>query len=169
MPLTPSSRLIYNAGLGVKATNIIFSVLSQVNKILLADIAIYWLILLLKLFGRQDWIIDDVIWIIDGMIMLPILAGIHTVSLLEVLHEVALIMYADGDDDLLDGQESSFQQFTGSFDAKPLAVSGRGGACLGFKKMLQTRVGEVNRGCHFADRKRPVKVTSHQLYYLEYS
>ena len=101
--------------------------------------------------------------------LLSILARHQTVSLLKILCEVALVVHAHLDDDLLISEERRLQKFARLFDPQFLEIADRRHACFRFEQMLQTRVGKINRRRHPADRQMPVKISAHSLYYFNYS
>ena len=101
--------------------------------------------------------------------LLSILARHQTVSLLKILNEVTLVVHADLDDDLLISEERRLQKFARLFDPEFLEIADRGHACFRFEQMLQTRVGKINRRRHPADRQMPAKISTHSLYYFNYS
>ena len=100
---------------------------------------------------------------------LSILARYQTVSLLKIFYEVALVVNADFDDDLLIGQERCLKKFASPFDPQFLEIADGRHACLRLKEVLEARVGKINRRRQLPDRQMPVKICAHDLYYLNYS
>lgn len=90
--------------------------------------------------------------ITEGVMLLSILARLHTIRLLKIFYEMALIVQANLDEDLLISQERRLQKFARSFDPKFLEIADRRHACFRLEEMFQARVRKVNRRRHTADR-----------------
>lgn len=142
-------------------SEIIFRAVSKKKRILSAKSAVCWLILLS--------VFTVTIGIAEGVMLLSILARHQTVSLLKILCEVAFVVHADFDNDLLVSEERRLQKFARLFDPEFLKIADRRHACFRLKQMLQARVGKINRRRHPADRQMPVKISAHNLYYFNYS
>ena len=155
------SALVVVCETGDSGRRLSFGRSSKNKRILSANSANYWLILLP--------VITVSFRLADGMMLLSILARHQTVSLLKILYEVAFVVHADLDDDLLIGEERRLQQFARLFDSEFLEIADRRHACFRLKQMLQARVGEIHRRRHPADRQMPVKISTHRLYYFNYS
>lgn len=82
---------------GIPIEDIIFWATSKNKRIWSANSAVYWLILLPRFYRQAD--------IAKGVMLLSVLARLQTVSLLKILYEVALVVHADFNDDLLISQE----------------------------------------------------------------
>ena len=100
---------------------------------------------------------------------LPIQAWPQTVCPLKILYEVALIIHAHFDNDLLISQKRCLQKFARPFDPEFLEVADWCHSCLRLKEMFEARIGKIDRRCHMADRQVSVKISAHNCYYFNYS